>query len=192
MTDEELENKLSRFGIAFFDNNSNFIGYPKIYEKLILLVRANNSNKQVSKELLDILHEVDDRNMITNTSGYPKAEYTYHKIMAKDPMDILVNEAQKSMEQSVMNEAYVALLASCMFPNYMLGDKRMRNITKDIKRVINNDPATIVYWNDNSKTVVKVQNGEPYDKEKGLAMCIIKKSCDNKGNFNEVFKKWCE
>ena len=32
MTDIELENKLNRFGIVFFDNNSNFIGYPKIYE----------------------------------------------------------------------------------------------------------------------------------------------------------------
>ena len=192
MTDEELETKLNRFGIAFFDNNSNFIGYPKIYEELILLVRANNRNKQVSKELLDILHEVDDRNMITNTSGYPKAEYMLHKVNNKSVMDILVSKAQKSMGQNIMNDAYASLLASCMTPNYMLGDKKVRNITKDIKRVIHNDPATIVYWNDNSKTVVKAQNGEPYDKEKGLAMCIIKKLCDNKGNFNEVFKKWCK
>jgi len=96
------------------------------------------------------------------------------------------------MEQKTRDDAYTALLLSCMIPNYMLGDKKMRNITKDIKRVIHSDPATIVYWNDNSKTVVKAQNGEPYDKEKGLSMCIIKKLCDNKGNFNEVFKKWCE
>lgn len=125
-----------------------------------------------------------------NTNPY--ADYSYHQIMAKDPMDILVSEAQKSMKQSVMNDAYAALLSSCMILNYMLGEKRMRNITKDIKRVIHNEPATIVFWNDGTKTVVKAQNGEPYDKEKGLAMCIIKKLCDNKGNFNEVFKKWCK
>ena len=90
-----------------------------------------------------------------------------------------------------MNDAYKALLASSLSLNYMLGDKKVRNITKYIKKVIHSDPATIVYWNDGTKTVVKTQNGEPYDKEKGLAMCIIKKLCDNKGNFNEVFKKWC-
>ena len=125
-------------------------------------------------------------------SKNPYADYSYHQIMAKEPMDILVSEAQKSMKQNIMNDAYSALLASCMIPNYMLGDKKVRNITKDIKRVIHSDPATIVYWNDNSKTVVKAQNGEPYDKEKGLAMCTIKKLCDNKGNFNEIFKKWCK
>lgn len=59
-----------------------------------------------------------------------------------------------------------------------------------IKRVIFNDPATIVLWNDGTKTVVKCQDGDIYDKEKGLALCIAKKYLGNKGNFNEVFKKW--
>ena len=123
---------------------------------------------------------------------YPNTDYSYHQITAKEPMDILVNEAQKYMEQKSREDACAALLSYCKIPSDLLGDKRMRNITKDIKKVIHSDPATIVYWNDNSKTVVKAQNGEPYDKEKGLAMCIIKKLCDNKGNFNEVFKKWCK
>lgn len=59
-----------------------------------------------------------------------------------------------------------------------------------IKKVIFNDPATIVIWGDNSKTVVKCQEGDTYDAEKGLALCIAKKYLGNKGNFNEVFKKW--
>lgn len=59
-----------------------------------------------------------------------------------------------------------------------------------IKKVIFNDPATIVIWSDNSKTVVKCQEGDTYDAEKGLALCIAKKYLGNKGNFNEVFKKW--
>lgn len=65
------------------------------------------------------------------------------------------------------------------------------NHRKDpIKKVIFNDPATIVFWNDGSKTVVKVQNGEHYDKMVGLAMCIAKKHLGNKGNYYEVFKRW--
>ena len=59
-----------------------------------------------------------------------------------------------------------------------------------IKNVIFNDPATIVIWSDGTKTVVKCQDGDTYDKELGLALCISKKFLGNKGNFNEVFKKW--
>lgn len=58
-----------------------------------------------------------------------------------------------------------------------------------IKKVIFNDPATIVFWTDNTKTVVKCDN-EDYDPEKGLAMCICKETLSNKGNYYEVFKKW--
>lgn len=58
-----------------------------------------------------------------------------------------------------------------------------------IKKVIFNDPATIVLWTDGAKTVVKC-DGEKYDPEKGLAMAICKKALGNKGNYYEVFKKW--
>ena len=58
-----------------------------------------------------------------------------------------------------------------------------------INRVIFNDPATIVIWNDGSKTIVKASN-EPFDPEKGLAMAIAKKALGNKGNYYEVFKKY--
>lgn len=58
-----------------------------------------------------------------------------------------------------------------------------------IKNVIFNDPATIVYWEDRTKTVVKCEK-EKYDPEKGLAMAIAKKAMGNNGNYFEVFKKW--
>ena len=59
-----------------------------------------------------------------------------------------------------------------------------------IKEVIFNDPATIVIWADGEKTVVKCQNGEPYDPEKGLAMAITKRALGNKGNYFDEIKKW--
>ena len=58
-----------------------------------------------------------------------------------------------------------------------------------IRKVIFNDPATIVFWSDGSKTVVKAQDGN-YDKMVGLAMCISKKHFGNKGNYYNEFKKW--
>ena len=66
------------------------------------------------------------------------------------------------------------------------------NTTKlpEIKDVIFNEPATIIIWKDGTKTVVKCQEGESYDPEKGMAMAISKKALGNKGNYCEVFKKW--
>lgn len=58
-----------------------------------------------------------------------------------------------------------------------------------IKNVVFNDPATIVFWEDGSKTVVKAHN-EVFDPEKGLAMAICKKVFGNQGNYFNVFSKW--
>lgn len=63
-------------------------------------------------------------------------------------------------------------------------------INPEIEKVIFNDPATVVYWKDGTKTVVKAQDGEPFDKEKGLAMAIVKKVYGNKGSYNEIFKEF--
>ena len=70
-----------------------------------------------------------------------------------------------------------------------LSTKKTTFYMPKIKKVIFNDPATIVIWSDNTKTVVKAEN-ETFDKEKGLAMAISKKALGNKGNYYEEFKKW--
>ena len=44
-----------------------------------------------------------------------------------------------------------------------------------IDRVIFNDPATIIYWKDGSKTVVKRSDDDIWDPEKGFCMAVIKK-----------------
>ena len=60
----------------------------------------------------------------------------------------------------------------------------------EIKNVIFNDPATIVFWEDGTKTVVKCQDGDEFDPEKGLAMAIVKKAYGNKGSYCNKLKKW--
>ena len=59
-----------------------------------------------------------------------------------------------------------------------------------IKKVLYKNPATIVYWTDGSKTVVKCQREDAYDPEKGLAMAILKKMNGNTGYYYKEFKKW--
>lgn len=60
----------------------------------------------------------------------------------------------------------------------------------EIKKAIFNNPATIILWGDGTKTVVKVQNSEKYDPEKGFAMAVAKKFFGNVGNYYDIFKKW--
>ena len=59
-----------------------------------------------------------------------------------------------------------------------------------IENVVFNYPATIVFWSDHTKTVVKCQNDEVYDPEKGLAMAIVKRLAGNKGSYYNIFKSW--
>lgn len=59
-----------------------------------------------------------------------------------------------------------------------------------IDHVIFNDPATIVFWKDGTKTIVKNSDRKKFDPEKGLAMAICKKLGGNKGSYYDEFKKW--
>ncbi len=59
-----------------------------------------------------------------------------------------------------------------------------------IKKVIFNNPATIILWADGSKTVVMCGERDTYDPEKGMAMAIARKALGNKGNYYNTFEKW--
>ena len=48
-----------------------------------------------------------------------------------------------------------------------------------IDKVIFNGPATIVYWDDGTKTVVKCKPDDPYSKDAGVAMATLKKILGN-------------
>ena len=111
---------------------------------------------------------------------------------------------------SVENQTQAATsIWASFFDTYseLIKDERIKNIYKrmvnsmyganpyyrpEIKNVIFNDPATIVFWTDGTKTVVKCQEGDIFDPEKGLTMAIAKKVYDNKGSYCNVIKKWCE
>ena len=69
---------------------------------------------------------------------------------------------------------------------------RLRMCNVSIRKVIFSNPATIVLWSDGTKTVVKCGPDDIFDKEKGLAMAIVKKMAGNDSRFHKVFKKWCK
>ena len=93
------------------------------------------------------------------------------------------DDAVDSLTMYVHND----LLTTRNYTNYY------KKVNKNkIKKVIFNDPATIVIWGDDSKTVVKCDEDE-FDPEKGLAMAIAKHflgTNDSKGNYYNIFDKW--
>lgn len=72
----------------------------------------------------------------------------------------------------------------------------------EVREIRYNGPATIVFWEDNTKTVVKVQPGElGYDPDKAFAMAVCKKLFGNKFNrhlteaqsaFKKCYEEECE
>lgn len=49
-----------------------------------------------------------------------------------------------------------------------------------IKKIMYKPPATIVFWNDGTKTVSVCEKEDEYNKELGFALCVLKKKYDNK------------
>lgn len=89
----------------------------------------------------------------------------------------------EKMNLDMLGYAYTA------YNNMYKPKTNKQKILEQVKDVIFNDPATIVYWKDGTKTVVKAE-GEKFDPEKGLAMAIAKKHFGNEGTYYELFKKW--
>ena len=98
----------------------------------------------------------------------------------------------KDMMAAVFPNRYVGLTKGL---NASFLDKKFnlpRTSPFKIKKVIFNDPATIILWADGTKTVVKAGEDDEFDPEKGMAMAITKKVLGNKGNYFNEIKKWTD
>lgn len=58
-----------------------------------------------------------------------------------------------------------------------------------IKEVIYNNPATIILWSDGSKTTCKKLDGDLYNPEYGLLLCVLKKVIGNQESI-DLLKYW--
>lgn len=113
---------------------------------------------------------------ITELISYKKEDIAVMSDIVKQYMDNDVQEVQAAaIRYQVFNAHYI---------------RPLKTLVPAIKNVIFNDPATIVFWVDGTKTVVKAQDGDIFDPEKGLTMAITKKALGNKGNYCNELKKW--
>lgn len=95
-------------------------------------------------------------------------------------------EMWKELDKS--KEEYDDYVECTKLRNLQKKNKRLREMVKDVKF---SGDRTIVFFNDGTKTVVQCQEGDTFDKEKGLAVACMKKLFENTNIFNEVMRKWC-
>ena len=60
----------------------------------------------------------------------------------------------------------------------------------DVQKVIFNPPATIVFWSDGTKTVVKRMHGEPFDMYHGFTAALAKKVYGNSTRVRKIVHKF--
>ena len=63
------------------------------------------------------------------------------------------------------------------------------NLVPSVTKVIFNDPATIVYFEDGTKTIVKKMEGETYNPDYGFALCIMKRAYGE--DYHKLMWKHC-
>lgn len=119
----------------------------------------------------------------------------YDQFFKPKPFDIYkdvysANELSSYISNSIANlketfkEAFGGL--------FNLEENNMSRKSLEIKKVIYSGPCTIVIWADDSKTIVRCQDGDTYSKEVGLLMCLAKKvwgTNTSGSNFNDYISK---
>lgn len=58
-----------------------------------------------------------------------------------------------------------------------------------IKQVLYNDPVTVVFWSDGTKTTSKINDDDVYSQESGLLLCVMKKIC-GATNIRNLLHEW--
>lgn len=90
----------------------------------------------------------------------------------QDALVLAINQVIANIENATEKES------TPRFGGYVLNDDGTEYIY--IKQVIYNDPATIVFWSDGTKTTSKRDCRDEYNPEMGLILAVMKKLVDGK------------
>lgn len=171
---------------------SSATGYLPAFVRVVIFKKENNGFVE--------FYSVDgEYNLLvsedTITLGYPKIksfydcgyapQYVYHDYI---DTDIAATRALADLIWSSQSN-----LKRLERESTMKNTNKKPTPSNPIKQVIFNGPATIVYWKDGCKTVVKCQEGTTNDPEKGLAMAVARHYfCDILGmsRYDGIFEKY--
>jgi hypothetical protein len=149
-----------------------------------------DSNKRVIGNITDVVRTVDGETMITLDTGHT-FQFKSYDIYWDSARNAYIKKNGRYHQDALDNARYAAQ-AQAMYNRTYEKEARAAMSTASIKNVIFAPPATIVYWSDGSKTVVKCSEKDAFDPEKGLAMAIAKRCGGNKGSYYKEIQSWVE
>lgn len=147
-----------------------------------------DSNKRVIGNITDVVRTVDGETMITLDTGHT-FQFKSYDIYWDSARNAYIKKNGRYHQDALDNARYAAQ-AQAMYNRTYEKEARAAMSTASIKNVIFAPPATIVYWSDGSKTVVKCSEKDVFDPEKGLAMAIAKRCGGNKGSYYKEIQSW--
>lgn len=149
-----------------------------------------DSNKRVIGNITDVVRTVDGETIITLDTGHT-FQFESYDIYWDSARNAYIKKNGRYHQDALDNARYTAQ-AQAMYNRTYEKEARAAMSTASIKNVIFAPPATIVYWSDGSKTVVKCSEKDVFDPEKGLAMAIAKRCGGNKGSYYKEIQNWVE
>ena len=199
-TDFMIDFKYFDYVIAysFDDNNYSFKVYLipseseiRICLRVISIPKCSILRININENTLAYDDIVEHDRTLNRTLGYyvkcmgdtcKKIKNQEEETMSK------VNETNKVDRIKVINQ--VEMISHKVNDSLIVEEIDMLHL---IDHVILNAPATIVFWKDGTKTVVKCKENDTYDPEKGIAVAFAKKVLGNNYNyinkFNTILKK---
>lgn len=138
--------------------------------------------------ITDVVRTVDGETMITLDTGHT-FQFKSYDIYWDSARNAYIKKNGRYHQDALDNARYAAQ-AQAMYNRTYEKEARAAMSTASIKNVIFAPPATIVYWSDGSKTVVKCSEKDVFDPEKGLAMAIAKRCGGNKGSYYKEIQNW--
>lgn len=186
---EFLENAVRSFESNTKDTSTDISRCP---------ICGRHPNMTLTVTLDDLLD--DDANKIS-CCGYTFTASSREECLRK--WNQHVENRNKLMNGFMFNDSIGIQKEVEFMNNYMVNDAiktatayaeldslTVQRCAPQIKKVHFNNPVTVIIWNDGTKTLVRTQDGEVYDPEKGMALAIAKKFLGNKGNYYNVFDKY--
>ena len=207
MTEKEIDELISF--IPTFQNSSNKTKEKTMKNVLFLAPGYQYAKTVVSNQA----KELDRKRIPFNASVAPHDMYirtdkVHVEIYYEDPInwtgDLFRHRDAVFGKEELVNKAHKTYFHVVIAPKGSLSkyisNEHKNNTSEEIEaptayipeiaKVHFNDPMTVVIWEDGTKTVVKCQEGDTFDHEKGIAMAFVKKCNGNTGSYCDLIKEW--
>lgn len=138
--------------VLFDESSSYYLDYMSLYETYsdIRTYEFDEANFENFKDIVDNIKE--------------KIIYNVNK-------EIIIDNKNREAATETQSDSILKCIKRDLKEYNFKGSIDLQSLIKDVKF---NPPATIIFWNDGTKTVVKSSEFDDYDPEKGFMLCVMK------------------